>query len=95
MITYRATLDVPAGTLRAVTAWLREHRRAHDLRPWQRAATIYVQAVMVLRWFKDATDIRLLSRDAAVSTATGYRYLHEAIDVIADREPEVRVTTCC
>ncbi len=89
MITYRATLDVPAGTLRAVTGWLREHRRAHDTRPWQRAATVYVQAVMALRWFKDATDIRLLARDAGVSTATGYRYLHEAIDVIADQAPEL------
>ncbi|MGK2928650.1 MAG: transposase family protein [Acidimicrobiales bacterium] len=89
MITYRATLDVPAGTLRAVTAWLRAHRKAHDARPWQRAATVYVQAVMVLRWFKDATDIRLLARDGGVSVATGYRYLHEAIDVIADRAPEL------
>jgi len=72
-----------------VTGWLREHRRAHDARPWQRAATVYVQAVMALRWFKDATDIRLLARDAGVSTATGYRYLHEAIDVIADQAPEL------
>ena len=89
MITYRATLDVPAGTLRAVTGWLREHRRAHDARPWQRAATVYVQAVMVLRWFKDATDVRLLARDAGVSIATGYRYLHEAIDVIAAHCPDL------
>lgn len=89
MITYRATLDVPVETLRAVTGWLREHRRLHDVRPWQRAATVYVQAVMVLRWFKDATDIRLLARDAGVSVATGYRYLHEAIDVIAAHGPQL------
>ena len=89
MITYRATLDVPAGTLRAVTGWLREHRRAHDRRPWQRAATVYVQAVMALRWFKDGTDPRLLARDGGVSTATGYRYLHEAIDVIAAHAPQL------
>lgn len=89
MITYRATLDVPVETLRAVTGWLREHRRLHDVRPWQRAATVYVQAVMVLRWFKDATDIRLLARDAGVSVATGYRYLHEAIDVIAGHCPQL------
>jgi hypothetical protein len=38
---------------------------------------------MVLRWFKEATDIRVLARDAGVSIATAYRYLHEAIDVIA------------
>lgn len=38
---------------------------------------------MMLRWFNEATDIRILARDARVSIATGYRYLHEAIDVIA------------
>lgn len=89
MITYRASLDVPNETLRAVTGWLRAHRRVHDRRPWQRAATVFVQAVMVLRWFKDDTDIAVLARDAGVSIATGYRYLHEAIDVIAAHAPEL------
>lgn len=89
MITYRATLDVPIGTLRAVTGWLREHRRVHDVRPWQRAATVYVQALMVLRWFKEDTDLRILARDAGVSIATAYRYLHEGIDVIADHAPDL------
>lgn len=89
MITYRATLDVPIDSLRAVTGWLREHRRAHDTRPWQRAATVYVQALMVLRWFKDDTDIRILARDAGISIATAYRYLHEGIDVIAAHAPDL------
>lgn len=89
MITYRATLDVPTQTLGTVSRWLSEHRRAHDRRPWQRAATVATQAVLVLRWFKDATDIRLLARDARVSVATAYRYLHEAIDVIAEHSPEL------
>ncbi len=89
MITYRATLDVPASTVRLVSRWLLMHRLAHDCRPWQRAATPYVQAVLVLRWFKDATDLRLLARDAQVSIATAYRYLHEAIDVIAAHAPDL------
>lgn len=89
MITYRATLDVPDHTLAQVSRWLAGHRKIHDARPWQRAATPYVQAVMVLRWFKEATDLRILARDAKVSTATGYRYLHEAIDVIAACAPEL------
>jgi hypothetical protein len=59
------------------------------VRPWQRAATPFVQAVMVLRWFKEATDLRVLARDAQVSIATGYRYLHEAIDVIAAHAPDL------
>lgn len=89
MITYRASLDVPAETASQVARWLAAHRKAHDVRPWQRAATPFVQAVMVLRWFKEATDIRILARDAQVSIATGYRYLHEAIDVIAAHAPEL------
>lgn len=89
MITYRATLDVPAKTVCLVSRWLAAHRRVHDRRPWQRAATPYVQAVMVLRWFKDATDLRLLARDARVSIATAYRYVHEGIDVIAAHAPDL------
>ena len=72
VITYRATLDVPAATVYQVSRWLSAYRKAHDVRPWQRAATSYVQAVMVLRWFKDATDLRLLARDGRVSIATAY-----------------------
>lgn len=89
MITYRATLDVPAATVSLVSRWLAAHRKSHDVRPWQRAATPYAQAVMVLRWFKDATDLRLLARDARVSVATAYRYVHEGIDVIAARAPDL------
>ncbi|MFZ5850934.1 MAG: transposase family protein [Actinomycetota bacterium] len=83
MISYRATLDVPAATVAQVSRWLAAYRRVHDRRPWQRAATPYVQAVLVLRWFKDATGLPALARDAGIGIATAYRYLHEAIDVIA------------
>lgn len=79
MITYRATLDVPEQTVYRVSLWLAAHRQDHDARPWQRAATPFVQAVLVLRWFTDATDIAVLARDARVSIATAYRYLHEEI----------------
>ncbi len=57
MITYGATLDVPLSTVARVSGWLQAHRRAHDVRPWQRAATCWVQAVLVLRWFKDDTKV--------------------------------------
>jgi len=89
LITYRATLDVPTHTWSVVTRWITAHRRAHDIRPWQRAATARAQALLVLRWFKDATRVHLLARDAGISTATAYRYLHEAIDVIASRAPDL------
>jgi hypothetical protein len=89
VITYRATLDVPVHTVATVSRWLLAHRNAHDRAPWQRAATPYVQAVLVLRWFKERTDVRILARDARVSIATAYRYLHEGIDVIATHAPDL------
>ena len=89
MITYRATLNVPVTTCATVSGWLAAHRRAVDVRPWQRAATCWVQAVLVLRWFKDGTALWLLACDACISQATAYRYLHEALDVIADRAPDL------
>lgn len=39
-------------------------RRAPDVRPWQRAATCWVQAMLLLRWFKD--DPSSLSRSILV-----------------------------
>jgi hypothetical protein len=43
----------------------------------------------VLRWLVEGTDVHLLARDAKVSQATGYRYLREALDVIAAHAPEL------
>ncbi len=71
MLSYRATLDVPTETVARVSRWIQAHRKAVDVRPWQRAATCWTQAVLVLRWLIDDTDIHLLARDAKVSQATG------------------------
>lgn len=89
MLSYRATLDVPTETAARVSRWIQAHRKRVDVRPWQRAATSWTQAVLVLRWLMDDTDVHLLARDARVSQATAYRYLHEAIDVIAAQAPEL------
>nr|WP_143222403.1 MULTISPECIES: transposase family protein [Actinomyces] len=72
-----------------MSAWLSAHRRAHDSRPHQRAATPWVQAVMLLRWMIEATSMRTLARDAGISPATAYRYLHEALQVVADQAPQL------
>lgn len=89
MLTYRATLDVPTDTAARVSRWLQAHRRYVDTRPWQRAATSWTQAVLVLRWLKEGTGVTALARDAGISQATAYRYLHEAVDVIAARAPDL------
>lgn len=91
MITYRATLAVPHETVARVSGWIQAHRRAYDVRPWQRAATCWTQAVLVLRWYTDSTDLAQPARDAHISLATGYRYLDEAIDIIAERGPDLHL----
>ena len=54
-----------------------------------RALGPFRQAVLVLRWFRERACVHCLARDAGVSQATGYRYLHEGIDVLADQAPDL------
>jgi len=89
VLSYRATLAVPTETVARVSRWIQAHRRRVDTRAWQRAATSWTQTVLVLRWLIEGTQLALLARDARVSQATAYRYLHEGIDVIAAQAPEL------
>lgn len=79
VLSYRATLDVLIDTVARVSGWIQAHRRRVDVRPWQRAATCWTQAVLVMRWLIDGTDVDVLARDARISQATAYRYLDEAL----------------
>jgi predicted Zn-dependent protease len=45
--------------------------------------------VLVLRWFRERGCVHCLARDAGISQATGYRYLHEGIDVLAAQAPDL------
>jgi hypothetical protein len=83
VITYSATLDVPEATAALLTDLLIVERRRRGTGIGARAASARDQALLVLRWFRDDADIKILARDIAVSVATGYRYLHEGIDVLA------------
>lgn len=53
------------------------------LHPW-------AQAVLVLRRLTDVTSMKALARDSGISLATAYRYLHEALEVIAQRAPSLK-----
>ncbi len=89
MIAYPATLDVPEHTATLLTDLLIAERRRRGTGIGARAASAGTQAVLVLRWFREDTGLPTLARDAGVSTATGYRYLHEGIDVLAAQTPEL------
>ena len=89
MITYSATLDVPVDTAIQLVELLVAKRRRRGTGIGARAASCFDQAVLVLRWFREDTGMPVLARDAGVSTATGYRYLHEGIDVLAAQAPEL------
>jgi hypothetical protein len=89
VITYSATLDVPADTATQLVELLVAERRRRGTGIGARAASRFDQAVLVLRWFREDTGMPVLARDAGVSTATGYRYLHEGIDVLAAQAPEL------
>jgi len=89
VITYRATLDVPTQTLVQFTVWLLAHRRALGTRKGRRACGPRAQALLVLRWFRQDTPVRMLAVDAGLATSTAYRYLHEGIDVLAAQAPDL------
>nr|MDP9459972.1 IS5/IS1182 family transposase [Actinomycetota bacterium] len=88
---YSATLDVPEGTATLVTELLVAERLRRGTGVGARAASARDQAilVLVLRWFREDTGMRTLARDAGVSLATGYRYLHEGIDALAAQAPDL------
>jgi len=89
VLTYSATLDVPAETATLVTDLLIAERRRRGTGIGARAASARTQALLVLRWFREDTGMVTLARDAGVSQATGYRYLHEGIDVLAAQAPDL------
>jgi hypothetical protein len=89
VISYGATLDVARELALFVAGVLRAERRRRGTRRDRRVLTPYRQAVLVLRWFRDATPVHRLAADHQVSVATAYRYLHEAITALAAYAPDL------
>jgi hypothetical protein len=89
VITYAATLDVPAETATLLTELLVAERLRRGTSVGTRAASCSAQAVLVLRWFREDADMKVLAADSGISMATGYRYLHEGIDVLAAQAPDL------
>ncbi|MGW1871188.1 helix-turn-helix domain-containing protein [Streptomyces mauvecolor] len=101
MVPYRAALDVPDD----LVSWLENliaTRRSKLGSPW-RALTSYDQAVMVLVWFAKGDTFAQLGSHFRVSTDTAWRYVNEAVDVLAPLArpwsrrwpPRVSGAACC
>ncbi|MBM7808069.1 hypothetical protein JOD57_003906 [Geodermatophilus bullaregiensis] len=45
--------------------------------------------MLVLRWLRHRLDVRTLAGEVGLSIATAYRYLHEALEVIAAHAPDL------
>ncbi|WP_225080776.1 hypothetical protein [Streptomyces sp. CoT10] len=88
-MTYAATLDIPRHIVESLARLLAAHRRRLRTPRGSRALGPFRQAVLVLRWFRERGCVHCLARDAGVSQATGYRYLHEGIDVLAEQAPDL------
>jgi hypothetical protein len=83
MLSYRVTLDVPFQLVLFVSRLLANRRTKIGTRRGTRALTCFRQAVFVLAWFQDRPDMRRLGQGFGISQATAYRYLGEAVEVLA------------
>src|SRR5512142_3527710 len=89
-VTCSAVLPVAEETVLFVSGLLAAERRRRGTRPRRRALGCYRQAVLVLRWFLDATRLVQLAGDNRIGRSTAYRYLHEGIDALAAAAPGLR-----
>jgi hypothetical protein len=90
VLSYRVVLDVPLQLASFLAELLADHRRDIGTRHGTRALTCWKQAVFALAWFRDRPDIPRLGDGFGISQATAYRYLDEAIEVLAARAPGLR-----
>ncbi len=89
MIAYPAMLDVPRELAWFLASLLADHRRELGTCPGARALSCFKQAVSALVWFREKRSIPLTGKGFGISQATSYRYLDEAIDVLAVCAPDL------
>jgi hypothetical protein len=77
------------NTVEFLSALLSAQRRRRRTRRGRRALGCLTQAVLVIRWFLDGTRIAQPARDNGIGGSTTYRYLHEGIDALTARAPDL------
>lgn len=80
---------MPTELVAFVAELLAAERVARGTRAGTRALSCSDQAVFALVWFRERREVALTGRGLGISQATAYRYLDEAIDVLAARAPNL------
>ena len=88
-VTYTAALPVRDQAVLFLSSLLHGERRRRGTRTDSRALSPFKQAVLILRWFLDATRVAQLACDNTISKSTAYDYLHEGITVLAAHAPKL------
>lgn len=85
MLVYPCGLDVSSRSLRFLSARLREHRLRIGSR-WRRLSPGR-QALLALAYLRNGTTYSQLAAGFRIGTSTAYRYIREAVDVLAALAP--------
>lgn len=85
MLVYPSGLDVSSSALRFLSARLREHRRGLGTR-WRRLSAGR-QALPALAHLRNGHPYVQLAAGFGVGTTTAYRYVTEAVEVLAALAP--------
>jgi hypothetical protein len=85
VLVYPSGLDVSSSSLRYLSARLRANRRERGTR-WRRVS-VGRQALLVLAHLRSGHTYAQLAAGFGVGTTTAYRYIAEAVDVLAALAP--------
>jgi hypothetical protein len=87
MLVYPSGIDVSSSALRFLSARLRAHRRQRGTR-WRRLTTGR-QALLALAHLRCGHTYAQLAASFGVGTTTAYRYIAEAVEVLAALAPDL------
>ncbi|MEU0061712.1 transposase family protein, partial [Streptomyces sp. NPDC006334] len=85
MLVYPSGVDVSSSALRFLSAKLRQHRRELGSR-WRRL-TPGRQALLTLAHLRNGHPYAQLAAGFGIGTTTAYRYVAEAVDLLAALAP--------
>ena len=87
MLFYRAALPLSAQTLTYVAGVIRRHRRV--IGSCWRKLNPARQALLVLAYLRKGETFADLAAGFAISTATAWRYVNEAVALLSARAPKL------